>query len=76
MTKVTPETTGIWEELASVLGQDPRKFLCGCNPVQGPGPRYIRSTLTESNFRSNKEAQQKHSDFNGCCPNMPLMLYV
>ena len=54
---ISTESTEMWEELAPELGQDPRKFLCGCNPVQGPGPRYVRSTVTESNFRTNLEAR-------------------
>ena len=56
---ISTETTAMWEELAPELGQNPRKFFCGCNPVQGPGPHYVRSDLTESNFRTNKEAREK-----------------
>jgi len=54
---ISTETTEMWDELAPELGQNPRKFFCGCNPIQGPGPRYLHSTLTESNYRTNKEAQ-------------------
>ena len=56
---LSTETTAMWEELAPELGQKGRKFLCGCNPVLGPGPRFLSSELTESNFRTNKEAEQK-----------------
>ncbi|NQU11439.1 hypothetical protein HQ590_11650, partial [bacterium] len=54
---ISTETTEMWDELAPELGQDPRRFLCGCNPVQGPGPRYLDSTLNESNYRGNQEVQ-------------------
>ena len=56
---ISTESTEMWEELAPELGQDPRKFLCGCNPVQGPGPRYVPSELSESNFRTNQEARER-----------------
>ena len=55
---LSTESTEMWEEMAPELGQSPRKFLCGCNPVQGPGPRYLPSTVTESNFRTNQEARE------------------
>lgn len=54
---ISTETTEMWDELSSELGQNPRKFLCGCNSVQGPGPRHLRSTVKESNYRTNKDAQ-------------------
>ena len=54
---VSTETADIWDELSAELGQSPRRFFCGCNPIQGPGPRYVRSALTESNYRTNKEAR-------------------
>jgi len=53
---VSTETAEVWDDLAPVIGQNPRKFFCGCNPVQGPGPRYVPSTVKESNYRTNKEA--------------------
>lgn len=56
---VSTETARIWDELAPVIGQNPRKFFCGCNPVQGPGPRYVSSTLKESNYRTNKETDRQ-----------------
>lgn len=36
---VSTESNLMWQELADELGQDPRAFICGCNPVQLPGPR-------------------------------------
>ncbi len=54
---ISTETTDMWDELHEELGQNPRRFFCGCNPVQGPGPRYLASTLRESNYRTNTEAR-------------------
>ncbi|MEW6356504.1 MAG: spore photoproduct lyase family protein [Planctomycetota bacterium] len=56
---LSTETNEMWEELAPELGQKGRKFFCGCNPIQGPGPRFLKSDLTESNFRTNKKARRK-----------------
>ena len=56
---LSTETAEMWDELSAELGQNPRRFLCGCNPVQGPGPRYVPSPLTESNYRTNKEARDQ-----------------
>jgi len=53
---ISTETTAMWDSLADVIGQNPRRFLCGCNPVQGPGPRHVDSALRVSNYRTNKEA--------------------
>ncbi|MCK5803502.1 MAG: hypothetical protein KAI66_11745, partial [Lentisphaeria bacterium] len=55
---ISTETADMWDSLADVIGQNPRRFLCGCNPVQGPGLRHIPSTLKESNYRTNKEARK------------------
>ncbi|NCB64451.1 MAG: hypothetical protein EOM52_12835 [Clostridia bacterium] len=52
---ISTETTEMWEELAPVLGQDPNRFFCGCNPVQGPGPHFVPSELNRSNYATNKE---------------------
>jgi len=54
---ICTETCEMWDEMSAELGQSPRHFLCGCNPVQGPGPRYLESTVTESNYRTNKESR-------------------
>lgn len=56
---ISTESTEMWDELHGELGQSPRYFLCGCNPVQGPGPRYVKSDIKESNYRTNKEARAK-----------------
>ena len=58
---VSTETARMWDELAPVIGQNPRKFLCGCSPIQGPGPRHLVSALKESNYRTNKEAEADRS---------------
>ena len=58
---ISTESTEMWDELHEELGQSPSHFFCGCNPVQGPGPRYLSSTLTESNYRTNKEARSKEA---------------
>jgi DNA repair photolyase len=54
---VSTETPEMWDALQDVIGQNPRKFLCGCNPVQGPGPRHLSSAVRASNYATNKEAQ-------------------
>ena len=36
---MSTESREMWEELKDDLGQNPRMFACGCNPVQLPGPR-------------------------------------
>ena len=65
---ISTETTEMWDDLSAELGQNPRKFFCGCNPVQGPGPRYVHSTLTESNYRTNKEARQEGKQRDSALP--------
>jgi len=53
---VSTESNRMWEELADDLGQDPRAFVCGCNPVQPPGPRLtLCSELNGSTFVGNQE---------------------
>ena len=47
------------DALADVIGQNPRKFLCGCNPIQGPGPRHLASDVRASNYATNLEAQAR-----------------
>jgi hypothetical protein len=41
---LSTESRAIWDEMAPELGQDPRTFVCGCNPVQLPGPRMFASS--------------------------------
>lgn len=53
---LSTETTAMWDSLKDQLGQNPRRFLCGCNPIQGPGPRHLESTLRVSNYATNKAA--------------------
>jgi spore photoproduct lyase len=54
---ISTETTRMWDALADVIGQSPRRFLCGCNPIQGPGPRHLSSTVRASNYATNVAAQ-------------------
>jgi len=35
---ISTETREMWSELKGELGQNPRSFICGCNPVETPGP--------------------------------------
>src|SRR5690606_32151532 len=42
---ISTESNRMWDELAPELGQQGHRFLCGCNPIQGPGPKFLRSTL-------------------------------
>jgi spore photoproduct lyase len=53
---ISTETAEMWDDLAEDLGQDPNRFFCGCNPVQGPGPHFVPSELNTSNYATNKEA--------------------
>jgi len=36
---LSTETREMWAELQDEIGQSARTFMCGCNPVQIPGPR-------------------------------------
>lgn len=36
---LSTETREMWAELEDVVGQRATQFMCGCNPVQLPGPR-------------------------------------
>ena len=36
---LSTESREMWDEMADEIGQSPRSFMCGCNPVQVPGPR-------------------------------------
>ena len=58
---VSTETPDMWDALQDVIGQNPRKFLCGCNPVQGPGPRHLSSAVSASNLQL-RDAQKLQLD--------------
>jgi len=36
---LSTETREMWAELEDEVGQKARSFMCGCNPIQLPGPR-------------------------------------
>jgi DNA repair photolyase len=36
---LSTETREMWVELEDEIGQRARSFMCGCNPIQVPGPR-------------------------------------
>ena len=40
---ISTESREMWDELADDLGQNPRTFICGCNPIEAPGPRMMPS---------------------------------
>ena len=40
---ISTESREMWDELSDQLGQNPRTFICGCNPIEAPGPRMIPS---------------------------------
>ncbi len=40
---ISTESREMWDELKDELGQNPRSFICGCNPIEAPGPRMIPS---------------------------------
>jgi len=35
---ISTESREMWRELRVELGQNPRTFICGCNPIEIPGP--------------------------------------
>jgi len=40
---ISTESRQMWYELKDELRQDPRRFVCGCNPIEAPGPKMLRS---------------------------------
>ena len=49
---ISTESREMWEELKGELGQNPGSFVCGCNPIQAPGPRMLPSgVLSRSTYR-------------------------
>lgn len=40
---VSTESREMWDDLAEELGQSKERFMCGCNPIQLPGPRLAPS---------------------------------
>ena len=40
---VSTESREMWDEVGEDLGQNPRTFICGCNPIELPGPRMAPS---------------------------------
>jgi len=54
---ISTESREMWEELKDELGQNPCSFICGCNPVQAPGPRMLPSgALDRSTYRDARPA--------------------
>ena len=52
---ISTESREMWDELTGVLGQNPRAFICGCNPIQLPGPRLAFSRrLSSSTYAAGK----------------------
>jgi spore photoproduct lyase len=48
---ISTESREMWDELAEKLGQNPRHFVCGCNPIEAPGPRMVPSgRITRSTY--------------------------
>lgn len=43
---ISTESREMWDELQGELGQNPKNFICGCNPVEPPGPRLVLSEPT------------------------------
>lgn len=40
---LSTESREMWEELEEEIGQDPRTFVCGCNPILAPGLKLLAS---------------------------------
>ena len=38
---ISTESPRMWDDLGDELGQNPRIFICGCNPIQAPGPTMV-----------------------------------
>jgi len=38
---LSTESREMWDALKDDLGQNPRTFLCGCNPIQAAGPKML-----------------------------------
>lgn len=36
---ISTETREMWEDIKGDLGQNPQSFMCGCNPIEIPGPK-------------------------------------
>jgi spore photoproduct lyase len=55
---ISTESREMWDELGEELGQNPRSFICGCNPVEAPGPRMIPSgSISHSTYLSPSERE-------------------
>jgi len=54
---ISTESREMWEELQDELGQNPRTFICGCNPIETPGPTMMPSgnLCNSTYFDSQKE---------------------
>jgi hypothetical protein len=49
---ISTESRDMWDELKGEIGQNPRTFVCGCNPIQAPGPKMLVSEeLGQSTYR-------------------------
>jgi spore photoproduct lyase len=49
---ISTESREMWNELKDELGQNPCRFICGCNPIEAPGPRMLSSEqLSASTYR-------------------------
>jgi DNA repair photolyase len=40
---ISTESREMWDELSDELGQNPKSFICGCNPIEAPGPCMLPS---------------------------------
>lgn len=40
---ISTESREMWDDIGNDLGQDPHSFICGCNPIEPPGPTLVPS---------------------------------
>ena len=52
---ISTESSEMWDDLRDELGQNPRKFICGCNPIEAPGPVMMPSEPLRSSTYVSKE---------------------
>jgi hypothetical protein len=55
---ISTESREMWDELADELGQRADSFICGCNPIEAPGPRMLKSRcLSESTYATGRSTR-------------------
>jgi len=64
---ISTESREMWDELKDEIGQNPRTFICGCNPIQVPGPRMkFSEEVRGSTYLAVEEMQKVQSQEPRC----------